>query len=290
MMAPTSLLTTARPRGDDRGSEHAALDASKAIALHVTTRPAEGQSILFLHGLTASAASWARVTQAIDGYVCIAPDLLGFGQSPKPETSAYDLAAHCDALEPVVAEAEPVCIVGHSMGAVLALELLRRHPRIPVGVLVSPAVFASREDAREAMVAAPAMHRLTLRSEWAARAMCKTMCALRPIVQPLAPLFARRFPPDVARATQDHTWTSYSRTMTNVVVAGLVPGLMASVGTRVTILHGRSDTTVPLSHVTPLARAARRLEVIAGDHQVLLSDPTRVASLIVQAITEGHAP
>ncbi len=256
-------------------------------ALHVTERAGTGPTILLIHGLTASAASWAPVIDALDGHACVAPDLLGFGRSPKPETSAYDLAAHCDALEPIVAGTKPACIAGHSMGAVIALELLRRHRGVPVGVLVSPAVFASRNEARKAMTNAPAMHRLSLRSEWAARLMCNTMCAVRPVLRPIVPLFARRFPPDVAQAGLDHTWTSYSRSMARVVVAGLVPGLMDEVGARVTVVHGREDTTVPLSLVAPLANRAKRFEVITGDHQALLTNPGAVAAVILRAIKDG---
>ncbi len=255
--------------------------------LHVARRPGPGPAVLLLHGLTASSASWVQVIEALPGYACFAPDLLGFGQSPKPPESAYDLAAHCDALEAVVAEAKPVCIVGHSMGAVIALELLRRHPEIPAGVLVSPAVFASHGQAQKAMKHAPVMHRLTLKSEWAAGLMCRVMCAWRPMLQRIAPLVARRFPPAVVRAGLDHTWASYSRSMANVVTAGLVPELMAAVGSRVTIVHGRDDTTVPLSLVTPLQRMARAFEVIDGDHQAHLLNPRPVADVIARAARAG---
>ena len=90
-----------------------------------------GTPVLFLHGLAGSGRFWEKVAKeiAIDRSV-IVPDLLGFGRSPWPQI-AYTVDDHIAALDQLLTERGlskgPFDIVGHSMGAVLAVELAARH-------------------------------------------------------------------------------------------------------------------------------------------------------------------
>jgi len=215
----------------------------------------------------------------------VVPDLLGFGDSPKPDAS-YDLDCHLDALEAVVERYQPTAVVGHSMGAVVALGAMKRWPSISAGVLVSPAVFESRKQARVAMRGAPILHQATLRSTPISRAMCETVCMLRPALQRITPMFARDLPADVVRAGFDHTWQSYSRSMENLVLSGLVPALLRQLGDRICVIHGREDETVPLSLVQPLAPLVGRMVVVDGDHLALLRNPKAVAAACVDWLAE----
>lgn len=252
--------------------------------LAVTVQEGPGATVLLLHGLTGSAASWMRVAPLLGGYRLIIPDLLGFGRSPKPD-SPYDLAAHCAALAPLIAETRPVAVVGHSMGGVIALGLLQRHAELAAGVLVSPALYDSRQQALAAMDGAPWLQRMSLRSPRLAHLMCDTSCMLRPLLQPVAPLFARDLPAAVARASLDHTWASYSRTLEHVVLGGLARPLLDEVGGRVTIIHGEHDRTVPLRAVESWASLVRQFAVIDGGHEALLSRPDVVARKVIEAIS-----
>ncbi len=60
----------------------------------------DGPSVVFLHGLGASARYWQRVREASEGYAGLAPDLLGFGRSPSPADAAYDVDCHRATLDP----------------------------------------------------------------------------------------------------------------------------------------------------------------------------------------------
>ncbi len=252
-------------------------------SLHLELRGRSGPALLLLHGLTGSAASWCRVADALEGrFRLVIPDLLGFGASPKPRGD-YDLGAHCDALDDIMKFHQPLLVAGHSMGAVVALGLLARHRSIQGGVLVSPAVFQSRAHAAATMAHAPLMQRAFVRSPRLAEAVCMAVCMLRPLLRPLAPLAARDLPAAVARAGLDHTWESYSKTLDRVVLAGLVPGLLAQTSQPVTIVHGRADRTVPLSSVEELRPLARHIEVIEGDHEALLKNPAPIAAAIVES-------
>ncbi|MGI8926122.1 MAG: alpha/beta fold hydrolase [Tepidiformaceae bacterium] len=247
-------------------------------------RGADGPAVLLLHGLTGSAASWGRVADSL-GTPCrlLIPDLLGFGASPKPH-GAYDLEAHCDALADIVSTHRPALVAGHSMGAVIALGLLTRYPELSGAVLVSPAVFESRAQARATMEEAPLLQRASVRSPRLAQALCMVSCTLRPLLRPFAPLAARDLPAAVARAGLDHTWESYSKSLDRVVLSGLVPGLLERVPQPVTVVHGRADRTVPLRLIQEIEPLVQRLTVIAGDHEALLKNPAPVAAAIEQAL------
>lgn len=246
----------------------------------------EGPALLFLHGLAASGVSWRAVASYLPGYRCVAPDLLGFGDSEKPDVS-YDLATHCDALEAIVKEHRPRAIVGHSMGAVIGLELLRRFPEIPAGVLVGPAVFASANEAERAFAKHHKVGALTLPSKPLGRLSCAVMCHLRPVLRPILPMFARDLPADVVKAGLDHNWHSMSRSVERVVWAGLVPALLEQVGDRVTVLHGTSDETVPMRQVEQIRHLCKEFLAVEGGHLLPLRQAGAVADAVLARLREG---
>lgn len=86
-------------------------------------------TILAVHGVTASHRAWSVLAALLPGVRIIAPDLRGRGRSnhlPGP----YGMPVHADDLADVLerCSAGPVLVVGHSMGAFVALVLAHRHP------------------------------------------------------------------------------------------------------------------------------------------------------------------
>jgi pimeloyl-ACP methyl ester carboxylesterase len=89
---------------------------------------------VLVHGVTSSSRTWWRVGPALAerGYRVLAVDLRGHGSSPRPAAvlSIADLAT--DVAETVAAaagRAAPVdLLVGHSLGALVALELVAAQP------------------------------------------------------------------------------------------------------------------------------------------------------------------
>lgn len=103
-------------------------------------RTGEGadRSILFLHGSGPGATAWSNWRFALpvlgDGYDCLAPDLVGFGQSEHPSAPPQGMSAWLDLwvgqLVSLLDELglETAHVVGNSMGGAVALHLLHRHP------------------------------------------------------------------------------------------------------------------------------------------------------------------
>ncbi|NPD22341.1 haloalkane dehalogenase [Corallococcus exiguus] len=97
-----------------------------------------GSPIVFLHGNPTSSHVWRNVIPALAGRGrCLAPDLIGMGDSGKPdipyrfEDHARYLDAWFDALG-----LRDVVLVGYDWGGVLALDWARRHPDRVRGVAV----------------------------------------------------------------------------------------------------------------------------------------------------------
>ncbi|HVX47908.1 MAG TPA: alpha/beta fold hydrolase, partial [Candidatus Saccharimonadales bacterium] len=59
-----------------------------------------GQPVILLHGIGRTGQTWRHVTELLAGqpYRLVAFDLLGFGASPKPDWSNYDIDDHARAV------------------------------------------------------------------------------------------------------------------------------------------------------------------------------------------------
>ena len=95
-----------------------------------------GDPIVFLHGNPTSSYLWRNVIPHVAGLGrCLAPDLIGMGDSDKLFPSGPDRyrfaehRAYLDALLESLAVQERVTLVVHDWGSVLGFDWARRHPR-----------------------------------------------------------------------------------------------------------------------------------------------------------------
>ncbi|HXR50117.1 MAG TPA: alpha/beta hydrolase [Verrucomicrobiae bacterium] len=93
----------------------------------------EGPPVVLLHGIGRTGEVWRHVVEQLQtkSYRVVAFDLLGFGASPKPEWLRYTVDDHVTA---VIASLErlklrePVILVGHSMGCLVAVRMAHLRP------------------------------------------------------------------------------------------------------------------------------------------------------------------
>ena len=89
-----------------------------------------GPLVVLLHGNPTSSFLWRDIIPSLTGsHRVIALDLIGMGDSDKPDIG-YTLADHCRYVDAFLDEfaPEPVVLVGHDWGAVIAMHHARRHP------------------------------------------------------------------------------------------------------------------------------------------------------------------
>jgi len=80
--------------------------------------------IILIHGWMSHRGVWQQTIRALEGkYYCIAPDLLGFGASDKPESADYGLQAQAQRILKLADQLgfSHFSLIGHSMGGQLAL-------------------------------------------------------------------------------------------------------------------------------------------------------------------------
>ncbi len=108
-----------------------------------------GPRIIFLHGIAAQGSIWnPTIKQLSKQYRCITIDLLGHGESPKPENIRYDTDIQMRSLHWTLfwhGLLGRAVFAGHSMGALVALRYATRYPRFIIGlVLVSMPIYLQR--------------------------------------------------------------------------------------------------------------------------------------------------
>jgi haloalkane dehalogenase len=121
------------PPGAELAYSEVEVDGTSLRLAHVAYGPAEGPTVVLLHGEPTSSHLWRDVLPPLGeaGLRAVAPDLVGFGRSDKPTDLdwytpgrlAASLEAHLDAIAP-----GRVSLVVHDWGGVLGLPWAVEHP------------------------------------------------------------------------------------------------------------------------------------------------------------------
>jgi pimeloyl-ACP methyl ester carboxylesterase/flavin reductase (DIM6/NTAB) family NADH-FMN oxidoreductase RutF len=120
-------------------------------------RGGQGPTVVLIHGVGLQKSIWTPQFKALQGdYDVIAVDMLGHGASSRPPASPQ-LADYADAVLAVLDELKvaKAFVVGHSMGALVALEFGLAHPDRTLGIVAINAVFC-RTTGQRATIAARA--------------------------------------------------------------------------------------------------------------------------------------
>jgi len=89
-----------------------------------------GPVVLLLHGLGSDSTTWVpAMTHLARSYTVIAPDLLGHGQSDKPQAD-YSVGGYANGMRDLltVLDVDKVTVVGHSFGGGIAMQFAYQFP------------------------------------------------------------------------------------------------------------------------------------------------------------------
>jgi haloalkane dehalogenase len=107
-----------------------------------------GDPIVFLHGNPTSSYLWRNIIPAVSGHGrCLAPDLVGMGQSGRTPRGAYrfvDHARYLDAWFEAVGATRNVTLVLHDWGSALGFYRAFRHPEQVKAIAYMEAILRPR--------------------------------------------------------------------------------------------------------------------------------------------------
>jgi haloalkane dehalogenase len=107
-----------------------------------------GEPVVFLHGNPTSSYLWRNIIPFLSKYRrCLAPDLVGMGQSGKSPGKAYrfsDHAEYLDAWFDAVGLTKNIVLVLHDWGSALGFYRAFRHPEQINGIAYMEAIVQSR--------------------------------------------------------------------------------------------------------------------------------------------------
>ena len=104
----------------------------------------EGDAVVFLHGNPSSSYLWRHVIPGVAGVArCLAPDLIGMGESGVSADGSYRFADHVrylDAWFEAVGLESNVTVVGHDWGSALGFHWAQRHAERVKGIVYMEAI------------------------------------------------------------------------------------------------------------------------------------------------------
>lgn len=123
-------------------------------ALHADVFTSEQKSVatvLFIHGIGNKGSAWDEVIEKLPKNIkVVTVDLLGFGQSPNPSWAVYNARTQARSVLTTIFKLRlrsPIIIVGHSLGALVAVDIARRYPLIVRSlILCSPPFYQLHDD------------------------------------------------------------------------------------------------------------------------------------------------
>ena len=241
------------------------------------------ETLVFIPGLGGTTRYWESGVQSLgDRYRIVLIDLLGFGESPKPWTQ-YTVNRQMLELEAVLKTYGQLTLIGHSLGALLAIAFADRFPgSVSKVVLIGLPYFGSQRKAYRYMRQGPVKGGFLFTNV----VLTMIACILtRRIFGRVLPYILRHVPREVAEDLVRHTWRSSTSSLWEVVyrydAAVDLRRLPEEIG--VLCIHGERDLMAPVEAIQDLLgqHPRWRLHVLPGvDHHPFLREPAECRSLI----------
>ncbi len=246
-------------------------------------------TLVFLHGLGGTLRYWnTGLDDLTHRFHVVRLDLLGFGDSSQPWQN-YTQAKHLTAISSVLKNYPSFVLVGHSLGAALALAYAKENPAQVKGlVLISLPLFKDKPEAYHWMRRTP--------SGWLMTNMgvaALTCIATRRLAKKILPRFFKEFPADVISDLVKHNVLSSITTLWNVLYnQSLLTDLnLLDNDLVVSCIHAKNDITAPYEPVEKLVNSLPQwflTTLESSDHHPWLWDNQACIEVINQAM-ESYA-
>lgn len=251
----------------------------KARPLALRSLGSGGPATVLLHGMIASGRYWGRHYDALAEHgELVVPDLAGFGRSIGVR-SDYSAEDHADLVAATIRAAgagdQPVVLAAHSLGCLVALRIIDRHPDLVAGLIAfAPPLYRDEVEARRRLARAGALLWAVVRFPPVGQAVCGWMCRHHEAAEIVGRLVRPDLPAPLAADRMRHTYESYSRTLEQVVLAAAVPSWLHQSQVPIRFVVGTDDTIVDLPFLQELVTDPVALSVWPrAEHELPLTHP-----------------
>lgn len=210
---------------------------------------------VFIHGIGNSLHSWDEVVAKMPRDVrIIGVDLLGFGRSPKPSWAVYDAKRQAQSVGVTLIKLrltqQPI-IVGHSLGALVAVEIAKRYPFLPNRlVLCSPPFYEPKSNASG------------LSADGMLRTLYHTAMKHPGQLIHLSPLLVKMGIANKSLDINDANITSYINTLEAAIISQTSLDDVTKLKLPITIFYGRFDPVVVSKHIIGLDKQCDTITAI----------------------------
>jgi pimeloyl-ACP methyl ester carboxylesterase len=251
--------------------------------LHVSIDRGEGKPVVLLHGIGRNGTFWQALADLLSPkYHVIAPDLLGFGASPKPDWNDYDIDAHARAVIKSLRAhrlGDKITLVGHSMGCLVAVHVATLAPDIISRlVLYEPPLYADDPE-----------YRSHARRRKVYFKMYEMIADNPASVITYSRLLRRMLANVAALATNKQDWLPFERSLRNTIMQQTGYDELKAINVPTDIIYGRLDFVVSRSDIKDMLASNRHIQfhTVTDMHALSKRSATFLARLI--STTPGSA-
>lgn len=219
-----------------------------------TVQAGKGRPLVLLHGVGASADVWnpflkqLRADGEYNNWRIIMPDLLGFGDSPKPQWATYNVEDHARSVVATLKAQKVkgrITIVGHSMGCLVATHIAATRPHIVKQlVLYEPPLYADDPEFRK-----------HARQREYYFALYEFIASHKQLAFTQAQLFWRAAKKIVGLRLTQEMWTPFERSIRNTIMRQTAYTELHDIHMPTAIIHGRLDLVVGRVELRKMFRA-----------------------------------
>ena len=260
-------------------------DDLKIKTLFFQTTEKRTSKIVFLHGILGSHRYWDQFIPELSlTHELILLDLLGFGNSPKPGFD-YTVVDHLDKIKATLdtinkESGRKYTLMGHSMGAVLALNYAKNHPEeVERLILINPPLDTSEKNLKNSMIesSSKVMVQMTFNPLFG-RAVCFIHELIPFLAYPLIRILEPELPAAMAMAATKHTWKSYMGSMKYVLEEQKTLELIQSVKSIPTLIlmSDKDEYSKPEGLDILKDQKNVRIKIVHGEHNLPLFHPERI--------------
>ena len=242
-----------------------------------------GQLIVLLHGIGRTSRVWRHLVKQLDQLPVrvVAFDLLGFGESPKPNWLTYDVDDHVKAVVNSIERLKPdgpAIIVGHSMGCLVAVRLAAQRPDLVHHlVLYEMPLYKGLPNKRYYKL------RLNFYTK-----LYKWLLQYEPIVKGRKITFSDRLAQRFSDLKIDRvSWLPYIRSLQNTIYEQTAPEDIPKLNIPMDVIYGSLDMLVIKGNVSYIyGEADNKMQIytIRAGHRVTLKASKLIKQRIVATL------